>query len=382
MKKIVFLTGTRADYGKFKSLMKAVEQSKDLELFIFVTGMHMNAKYGKTVDEIIKENYTNIFQYINHDTVEHMDRVLAKTIDGFSHYVKEISPDMIIVHGDRPEALAGAVVGSLNNILVSHVEGGEVSGTIDELIRHAVSKLSHIHFVSNNDALNRLVQLGEVEKNIFVIGSPDFDLMNPKSLPELESVKLHYQINFDEYAIAMYHPVTTEIDQNLVHAKSFVNSLISSDLNYIVIYPNNDIGSSEILREYERLKGLDNIRLFPSLRFESFLVLLKNASFIIGNSSAGVREAPYYSTPTIDIGTRQMNRVKLSSILHSDNKEESIIASILSVQNNNAKIKKFTKANEKFHFGDGTSDKKFIKVLESRDIWDVSCQKQFKEINH
>lgn len=382
MKKIVFLTGTRADYGKFKSLMKAVEQSKDLELFIFVTGMHMNAKYGKTVDEIIKENYTNIFQYINHDTVEHMDRVLAKTIDGFSHYVKEISPDMIIVHGDRPEALAGAVVGSLNNILVSHVEGGEVSGTIDELIRHAVSKLSHIHFVSNNDALNRLVQLGEVEKNIFVIGSPDFDLMNPKSLPELESVKLHYQINFDEYAIAMYHPVTTEIDQNLVNAKSFVNSLISSDLNYIVIYPNNDIGSSEILREYERLKGLDNIRLFPSLRFESFLVLLQNASFIIGNSSAGVREAPYYSTPTIDIGTRQMNRVKLSSILHSDNKEESIIASILSVQNNNPKIKKFTKANEKFHFGDGASDKKFIKVLESRDIWDVSCQKQFKEINH
>ncbi|MDA3946051.1 MAG: UDP-N-acetylglucosamine 2-epimerase, partial [Helicobacteraceae bacterium] len=139
-RRIVFLTGTRADFGKLKSLITISQQSEQFDVHIFATGMHMSKKYGKTVNEIYKSGFKNIYQYINHDTVEHMDRTLAKTIDGFSHYIAEIEPDLIVVHGDRVEAMAGAIVGSLNNILVAHIEGGELSGTIDELIRHAVSK--------------------------------------------------------------------------------------------------------------------------------------------------------------------------------------------------------------------------------------------------
>ena len=227
-KRIVFLTGTRADFGKLKSLIKITQDSHDFEVHIFATGMHMNSKYGATVDEIYKSGFKNIYKYINHDTVEHMDRTLAKTIDGFSHYVAEIKPDLIVVHGDRGEALAGAIVGSLNNILVTHIEGGEISGTIDELIRHAVSKMSHIHLVANEEARKRLLQLGELEESIHVIGSPDLDLMNPQSLPVIEEAKSYYGIEFDKYAIAMFHPVTTEIKSISEYAKEFTKSLIES----------------------------------------------------------------------------------------------------------------------------------------------------------
>jgi len=195
MKRIVFLTGTRADFGKLKSLISISQNSSNFEVHLFVTGMHMNSLYGFTVTEIVNSGFENIYKYINHESNDSMDKILSSTIVGFSQYIKQIKPDLIIVHGDRVEALAGSIVGSLNNILVGHVEGGEVSGTIDELIRHSITKMSHIHFAANKEAKKRLIQLGEYKKSIFTIGSPDIDLMNSPNLPSLESAKKHYEIN-------------------------------------------------------------------------------------------------------------------------------------------------------------------------------------------
>jgi len=373
MKKILFLTGTRADFGKLKSLIKISQESNLYDVHIFATGMHMNSKYGKTVDEIYKAGFTNIYQFINHDTVEHMDRTLAKTIQGFSDYVEDIQPDLIVVHGDRVEALAGSIVGSLNNILVAHVEGGEISGTIDELIRHAVSKMSHLHFVANNEAKKRLLQLGEREKSIFIIGSPDLDLMNPKSLPTIEKVKTYYNINFSEFAIAMFHPVTTEYKAIQQNVKEFLNALIASKKNYILVYPNNDLGSIEILNEYKRVESNPNFKIYPSLRFEYFLALLQDASFIVGNSSAGVREAPFYNTPTINIGSRQLNRTSLSTILDCKNTSEEILNAINTYKKSNTPpIKKA--------FGEGKSDRLFLELLNSNKLWKTQQQKQFVEL--
>nr|WP_206513225.1 UDP-N-acetylglucosamine 2-epimerase [Vibrio alfacsensis] len=157
-----------------------------------------------------------------------MDIVLSKTIQGLSDYVQDLKPDMIVVHGDRVEALAGAIVGSLNNILVAHIEGGEVSGTIDELIRHSVSKMSHLHFVSNDFARKRLIQLGECESSIFVIGSPDLDIMKSKELPSLLDVKDRYDIDFDKYSILMYHPVTTALNELGENIHEVVSGVIDS----------------------------------------------------------------------------------------------------------------------------------------------------------
>lgn len=372
-KKIVFLTGTRADFGKLKSLIKITQNNDAFEVHIFATGMHLDAKYGETVIEIEKSGFKNIHRFKNHNGSEFMDRSLANTIHGFSEFVSQIKPDLIIVHGDRVEPLAGAIVGSLNNILVAHVEGGEISGTIDELIRHAVSKMSHIHLVSNDMAKKRLIQMGELASSVFVIGSPDLDLMNPEQLPSLEVVKTYYNIPFENFAIVMYHPVTTELPLAKKHAQCLVDALLKSDKNYIVIYPNNDMGCEAIFEAYQMLDSKPNFKIFPSLRFEYFLKLLKEAEFIIGNSSAGIREAPYYNTPTINIGTRQNNRAKHPSISNVGFDKSLIFEAINSIKKNN-QLKSFT------NFGEGTSANQFLELLKLDEFWQTDCQKQFQDL--
>jgi UDP-N-acetylglucosamine 2-epimerase (hydrolysing) len=303
-----------------------------------------------------------------------MDLTLAKTIEGFSSYCKKINPDLIVIHGDRVETLAGAIVGSLNNILVAHIEGGELSGTVDELIRHSVTKLSHIHFVSNDEAAKRLLQMGEIKSSIFTIGSPDIDIMFSENLPTEESVKEYYQIDFDQYAIVMFHPVTTEDKQMKQYADDFVASLLAVDENFVVIFPNNDLGSKYIIDAYQKIANNKRFRIFPSLRFEYFLVLLKKAKFIIGNSSAGIREAPYYGIPVINIGTRQQNRTLNADIINVDYQKENIIKALHSVTSH--------KISQAYNdFGKGNSAELFLNSLLSSKIWEINHQKKFKNID-
>ncbi|MCL1160665.1 UDP-N-acetylglucosamine 2-epimerase [Shewanella chilikensis] len=371
MKKILFLTGTRADFGKLKSLIQKVEEHSNFEAYIFITGMHMISKYGMTANEVEKVGFKNLYKYINQNGFDSMDIVLSKTIQGLSDYVKELDPDMIVVHGDRVEALAGAIVGALNNILVAHIEGGEVSGTIDELIRHSVSKMSHIHFVSNEKAKSRLLQLGENPRDVYIIGSPDLDMMKSESLPNITEVKERYEITFDRYAIFMYHPVTTDVENLPRNIKETVDALIKSKQNYVVIYPNNDHGSSIIINELERLNGNKRFRIFPSIRFECFLTLIENSMFMIGNSSAGIRETPYYGLPSINLGSRQHNRSKAKSIFNTKEECSSILRLI-----EKAITCSFDPENE---FGEGKSDELFMKALLNRELWETPNQKIFME---
>lgn len=228
MKKILFLTGTRADYGKIKSLMSKVHEDDNFELYIFVTGMHMLSRYGSTWREIEKDGFKNVYHFINQTQNTSMDIALSNTIAGLSNYIAEINPHLIVVHGDRLEALAGAIVGAFNNILVAHIEGGEVSGTIDESIRHAITKFAHIHLVSNEESRKRIIQLGENEAHVFVVGSPDIDIMYSNKLPSITNVKKRYEIYFDKYAILMYHPVTTEIGKLRNNINELLDGVIQS----------------------------------------------------------------------------------------------------------------------------------------------------------
>ena len=373
MKKILFLTGTRADFGKIKSLIQILENHQDFEVFVFVTGMHLQHEYGYTLLEIERCKFLNVHTFENHTHETTMDLTLAKTIEGLSSYVKECNPDMIVIHGDRVEALAGAIVGSLNNILVSHIEGGEVSGTIDELIRHSTSKMSHIHFASNELAKNRLIQMGELSESIFTIGSPDLDIMFSDDLPDLEIVKKYYQIDFETFAIVMFHPVTTESKFMQKYADDFVEALLIDTHNYVIIFPNNDLGSKAILNSYQKLKNNSRFRIFPSLRFEYFLTLLKNSQFLIGNSSAGIHEAPYYGIPIINIGTRQQNRSLNTDIINVSYTIEEITNALSNIDN--YKIQPF-----KNDFGKGNSAQLFLQSLEKSDIWKLNHQKQFRDI--
>jgi len=380
IKKVVFMTGTRAEFGKIKSLMTILLNSSFFDVHIFATGMHMNSKYGYTVDEIEKCKFPNIYKYINHSDRDPLDSILANTISGFGNYVREIKPDLIFVHGDRVESLAGALVGSLNNILVAHIEGGEISGTIDDLIRHAISKISHIHFVANAQAKKRLIQMGEDKKNIFVTGSPDLDIINSKTLPSLKEAKRKYDIPFDNFAMMLFHPVTTDLDNLPDQTNTFIDALLESQANYIGVYPNNDPGTEIIFSAYsKKMFGNSRFKIFPSIRFEYFLTFTKNAMFVVGNSSLGIREAPYYGIPTINIGSRQDNRMikqkKNKSIFHCDYKKETILQLTKRLSNKPIRYKP-----EKY-FGKGNSDKIFLKILKNNTFWKTNIQKQFREIS-
>lgn len=372
-KRILFVTGTRADFGKLKPLINAVKQAEIFDYQIFGTGMHTMSKYGNTIMEINRSGFSNLFTFMNQVEGEDMEIILANTIIGLSRYLHEQHFDLIVVHGDRVEALAGATVGALRNIRVAHIEGGELSGTVDELMRHAISKLSHLHFVASDDAGRRLIQLGENAQSIFTIGSPNIDVMLSEDLPSQAETKQRYEIDFNHYGIAILHPVTTEQEFQPAHARVFVDALLSSKLNYVVVYPNNDSGSEVIFAELERLKGRAQFRVFPSLRFEYFLTLLKNSCFIIGNSSAGIHEAPIYGIPTINLGSRQNMRFKHQSIIDVPFKLDAISDTI-----------KHLGLDSRFppshHFGDGQSAVKFMQALKG-DIWTVSNQKTFCELD-
>lgn len=377
-KKIVFLTGTRADYGKIKTLMKVVQDSLEYELNIFVTGIHMLNKYGSTYREIEKDGFVNIYKYINqkNNMSDQMDIILSNTITGFSNYVSEIKPDMIIVHGDRVEALAGSIVGALNNIKVMHIEGGEISGTIDESIRHAITKFAHYHLVANEEAKRRIIQLGEKEENIFIFGSADLDIMYSDSLPSIEDVKEKYGICFEQYAILMYHSVTTEINYIHKHIEEVIKAVEQSNKNYIIIYPNNDNGSDIILEKYKNIKNKSKINIYPSMRFEYFLTLLKYSEFIIGNSSCGIREAGVYGVPVIDLGSRQQGRYNLNENSNIKHVQENFV-DIMKAINEIPDIKRI----EKSYFGQGNSSDIFREILKSESVWESEIQKKFNDID-
>ena len=367
-KTFLFVTGTRADFGKIKSIINKFEDH--FECYIFVTGMHLVKKYGYTVNEILLTcRKSKIYKFNNQSLSNNLDTIFSKTVNGFSKYLKKIKPDLVIVHGDRIETLAAAITCSVNNYLVAHIEGGELSGSIDEPIRHAVSKLCHLHFVSNNDARQKLLNMGENQKHIFVVGSPDFDMMKDSALPKIEEVKTKYNIIFDNYAVSILHPVTINKNTKKEYTKYF-NSLIDSNLNYLIIYPNNDPGNDVIISLIKKLlKNKKQFKILPSMRFEYFLRVLKNSIFIIGNSSAGIREAPYFGLGTINVGDRQNGRFNSKSIKNVNFNSKNIASAIKLI-----KGKKYTK---NYYFGNSGSSKKILKTVNSKFFWKTSLQKKF-----
>ena len=371
-KKILFVTCTRADYGKLKSLIINVQKNDHFISRVFVSGMHNMKIYGSTYVEILNDKINGIYRYSNQTKNMRMDEILMSTMRGFSPFLIRYNPDLVIVHGDRIEPLACALSSLLNNFLVAHIEGGEVSGTVDEMLRHSISKISHLHLVSNKIARKRLIQMGENKRYIFEVGPPDVDLILNKNLPKIESARKRYNIRFNNFSIAIIHPVTTNIKNLKRESEIFYSSLVKSKLNYIIIFPNNDLGSEMILKEIYKLKSNNKFRIFPSIKFEYYLTLLKNSRFIIGNSSSGIMGAPYYGVTTINIGTRQTNRLKTKLIKNIPFDEKEIIKTINQIMNRKIIKRKF--------FGEGNSAKKIETLLLSNKIWNISKQKNFIDL--
>ena len=369
--RLLFVSGTRADFGKIKPLVTKAHNHPGTEVLILVTGMHLDEKYGSTWKEFSKLGLPFVKRR-NDLRGKGMDIVTAETIVSVSELVDSWKPTHTIAHGDRTEALATAIASTLNNVPVIHIEGGEVSGTADESMRHAISKLSHFHLVSNESAKKRLTRMGEDPSRISVIGSPELDVMVSESLPTLEEVRDRYRITFPTYGICIFHPVTTEIDLVKNHAENLAKAMVDSGRNFVVIGSNNDLGNEIVKNSMSEIENQERIRMIPSMRFEYYVTLLDNADFIIGNSSSGVREAPFLGIPSIDVGTRQLNRnVSSASITHSDNSYESIISAISSIGEKKYQTDKV--------FGEGNSADSFLALLRNGFFSNPSSQKYFFE---
>ena len=227
-KSILFITGTRADFGKLEPLAH-IASINGFSVHFFVTGMHMLSDYGLTKLEVRNKKHYHITEFINSMKGDPQDIILTKTINGLSDYLHENYHDLVIVHGDRIEALAACLVCSINYIPCAHIEGGEVSGTIDESFRHCNSKLANFHFTSSLEASKRVERLGENPDSIFCIGSPELDIHKSELNISLHDVRQRYDISFDEYGIVVFHPVTSEQDSIEQQFLCLANSLLRTN---------------------------------------------------------------------------------------------------------------------------------------------------------
>lgn len=370
-KSILFVTGTRADFGKLEPLALAARDA-GLKVSFFVTGMHMMQRYGLTKIEVHRMDGVEVFEYENQNHDDPQDLVLANTITGFSKFVTEHKPDLTVVHGDRVEALACALVCATNYLRCAHVEGGEVSGTIDEIFRHCNTKLSSDHFVSSEAAKKRVLALGETRESVSVIGSPELDTHAAPSGVSIDQVREYYDIQFAEYGVVTFHPVTSEQDTIGAQAKALFDQLQKSGRHFVVILPNNDPGANDILTAINALPS-EQFRILPSMRFAYFSELLKNAAAHVGNSSVGVREAPFIGLPSLDVGTRQNNRSNAKSITSCSAFEGDVIDEFLT----NTWGKRMASDSG---FGAGSSASRFIAVLDDPDFWSRPLQKEFQDL--
>ncbi len=367
---ILFVTGTRADFGKLEPLAIAARDAGHTVSF-WVTGMHMLDRYGLTKNEVARTQGVTVHEYLNQRPGDPQDHVLAKTVTGFSDFIAEVRPDLVVIHGDRIEALACALVAATNYIRSAHIEGGEVSGTIDEIFRHCNSKLASHHFVSSDAAKKRVMAMGEPAEEIYVIGSPELDFHSNASGVSIDEVRAHYDLPSGEYGIVVFHPVTSEADTMGQQARDLFAALDASGKAFVVIAPNNDPGSDDIFAVLNALPT-ERFRILPSMRFAHFSELMKNAAVMVGNSSAGVREAPFLGTPSLDVGTRQTNRAEAPSLFALQAADSAGISAFLNAEWG----KRYARHDA---FGQGDAAARFADIVSDDAFWHGTLQKRFHD---
>lgn len=374
MKKICVFIGSRANYASILETLHKIKINKKLKLQIVVGASALSEKFGN-VSKIIKKDGFNLDGKI-HSLIEgeshiSMAKTIGITLNDSVTILSKLKPDICLVIGDRSEVLGFAIASVYLNIKLSHTMGGELSGTIDESARHAISKLAHIHFTASSSATRRLLSMGENKKNIYQTGCPRIDrvknilknklILDKKIRKELKSGVGEKLIDINnDFILTSFHPVTTETN-NYLNAEILLKTLIKINLPTIILWPNADGGSniiSKCYRKYREKKLTKNISFYKNFSFESYIYLMKKTKLIIGNSSSGIREASFIGTKCINIGSRQNDRDRGSNIidiekLHSVDELFKIIKKNLN--KNNKKISKI--------YGDGNASKKIISVL-------------------
>ena len=335
MKKICVVTGTRAEYGLLKHLMRGIQNSKKLELQIIVTGMHLSKKFGYTIHEILDDKFKidhKVDIKLVNDTSLNISKSMGIGIEKFSSCFKKLNPDLVLVLGDRYEIFAAAISAMLSRIPIAHLHGGEATeGLIDEPIRHSISKMSHLHFVASEEYKNRVIQLGEDPKKVFNVGALGLDSISKEELYDQKDLENILDMSFcDRNFLVTFHPVTLEKNSSKNQFKEILNALMKfKDFGVIFTMPNSDLDGEILFSMIKNfVKSRSNSFAFESLGQQKYFSCLKIVDLVIGNSSSGLIEVPSFKIPTINIGDRQRGRLKAASVIDCDPSESAITKSI------------------------------------------------------
>ena len=377
MRKIAVVTGTRAEYGYLKPLMQAIDKDKELELVPIITGMHLLSGFGNTYKLVEKDfpQSVKIQMSLKGDNLKDMASYLSSGIENFSNYLSENPPDILVVLGDRSESLAAALTAMYLNIPIAHINGGDVSGgTIDESIRHAITKIAHIHLAHTKENALRIEKMGEDKKRIFITGALTLDTILNKKLQTKERIFKKYKLNLNKTTfLVVHHPVTTLKDKGYSEFKELFSALDELQKQTIMLYPNCDAGCKQFITLIEENNN-DYLHKFKNLLHEDYLSLMKSVDLMIGNSSSGIIETPSFKISVINIGNRQQGRERSDNILDVKPQKNEIIKAIGFIMNNKSFQKKAKKCVNKF--GDGKASQKIVNILKKIQINDDLIQKQ------
>jgi len=332
IRKICYVTGTRADFGLMRDTLIAVRDMPELELSIVVTGMHLSEKYGNTVADIEAAGLpvSAMVEVDSGDaTGATMARNLGNMLVGFVDVFEQLAPDLVLVLGDRGEMLAGALAAVHLNIPVAHIHGGERSGTVDESIRHAISKLAHVHLVATADARERLIRMGERAADVYVTGAPGLDGIAALVERSRQELMLEAGLEPDRpVALMVYHPVLQETQVAIAGAAAILDALQARGIQVIALKPNSDAGSDGIRALLEARRNEPDLRVVTHFPRTSFVSWMAAADLMIGNSSAGIIEAASFGTPVVNIGSRQNLRERNANVIDAAVETNDISAAI------------------------------------------------------
>lgn len=375
MKKVCVFVGSRANYSSIKSVMQAVKSHKNLELQVVTGASAILDRFGN-VDQLIRKDGF-IPNYTFHNIVEGENPVTMAKSTGLgliemSMILNNLKPDIVVLVGDRFEVMAVAIAAAYMNIQIAHTMGGEVTGTIDESIRHAITKFAHYHFPANNDAKERVIKLGEEEKYVFNVGCPRIDLIkqelkNKIDLNELfESYKgVGEKIDFNQpFLLVSQHPVTTEFGENRQQIEATLEALNEIKMPTVLLWPNADAGSDDIskgIRSFRESRKPSWLQVFKNLPTATYIHLMNQTKCLVGNSSSGIREGAFIGTPVVNIGTRQNKRERSENVIDVDYDYKQIKDAIHKQINHG-------KYSQSDLYGDGSAGKKIADIISENSI--------------
>ena len=375
-RKILLVTERRADYTKLRPILEEISKSKKLQYYLVVTGSHLLKEHGLTINEIKSDGFKitetfSMFKKRRKDTGTEMTRSFSRAVMNLSNIIEKIKPDIIFTGFDIGANFAAAIIGAHTNIVVAHMEGGEVTGTIDESIRHATTKFAHIHFTSNQDASNRLIKMGELPRYVFTVGNTSLDGINKLKKISKHVLEKKYELNLNKpLVIILQHTVTSELETTQENILQTIDAVKELNIQTIIIYGNADAGSQKIAKVIKNLK----IKQYMTIPYYDYIGLLKHASVLVGNSSSGIIEAPFLHVPSINVGTRQNGRFRAESIIDVQYNKDEIKKSIKKAIMDTDFLMNVKSC--KSLYGNGNSAKKIVKILEKIDLKKIPIQKK------